>query len=97
MHWWAKSEKLKAATSIVNFFTKANLAIPDRFKAQEIFYNTQKAGIEIVRQQLWGIDDHPRRWSGNRDLSKDIEVADGLLGTAIIDDLGMSLLEYYRT
>jgi hypothetical protein len=97
LHWWAQSEKLKAATSIVGFFTKANVAIPDEFKAQEIFYNNQKAGIEMVRKQLWGIDDHPRRWTGNRDLSRDVEDADRLLGTAITEDLGMSLLEYYRT
>jgi len=45
----------------------------------------------MVPATVGGLDDHPRRWTGNRDLSRDVEVADGLLGTAIIDDLGMSL------
>jgi hypothetical protein len=100
---WAESEKLKMAEILVKYYRGLQLEVPDNYKPLEEFYDNQKQTIEQMRITLWPDKDkptkprHPSRWTGPYDLLKDIERADALYGNEIKNDLGMGLVEFYKT
>ena len=96
-HWWAESEKLKAALVTLRFFNDCGEAVPDEYQPLEQFVKTQKAITEKERTNLWGKPTHPRRWTGRGNLFDDIVEADRIFGKEIIGDLKTSLTRYYRT
>jgi hypothetical protein len=94
IHQWAESEKLRAATNIINYFAPG--PIPGDFQVQENFYKNNKVMIEQTREQLWGSSRHPPRWTGRANLFEDVKEVDNVQGSAINSDLGMPLTQYYR-
>lgn len=101
MFWWGESEKLKASEQIVSFYKEQGLSVPDEFEAQKIFYKTEKAKIEKMRETHWpnrkNPSTHPNRWTGNSTLLEDIKEADQLYGSVVKAEIGSTLTEYYRT
>lgn len=103
MLWYAESEKLKSAYLAMKYFNEKGIAIPDVYKPLEEFYLSNNIQIDNMRRFLWTNKkkplkaEHPKRWTGRSDLSKDIEEADKLFSSAIVADLGMTLTQYYRT
>jgi hypothetical protein len=103
LYQWGESERMKAAEQLVNFYKEKHLPVPEEDKPIEVFYKEQKAMVDHLRRSLWpnkkdpSKAEHPKRWTGRSDLSKDVEEADKLYGSAIQADLGMPLTEYYRT
>jgi hypothetical protein len=103
LYQWGQSERMKAAEQLVNFYKEKGVPIPKEDEVIEVFYNDQKAMVDHLRRCIWpnkkypSKAEHPRRWTGRSDLSKDVEEADRLYGSSIQDDLGVSLTEYYRT
>jgi hypothetical protein len=103
MFQWGISERMRAAEQTVNFYAERELPIPDRYAPLERFYLAEKRIVDDYRIRLWPDRKnpekpvHPARWTGSSDLSVDIEEADRLYGPEIESNLGIRLLEYYRT
>jgi hypothetical protein len=103
MFWWNLSEKLKASEQIISFYNEQGLTVPDTYEAQEIFCRDEKSIIDNMRVTLWPNKKnpskpvHPDRWTGNGNLFDDIVKADQLYGSVIKADIGLTLVEYYRT
>ncbi len=103
MFQWKNSEKMKAAEQILNFFNEIGVSVPDQYEAQEIFCRNEKHIIDNARVALWpnkknpGKPVHPDRWTGSSNLFPDIEKADQLFSPAIKNEIGSTLVEYYRT
>jgi hypothetical protein len=101
IHQWGISERMKAAEQIVEFF--ADRTLPEEFEPQKTFYKNEKGIVDHFRRNLWPYRKdpskarHPSRWTGNADLSVDIEAADAAYGAEIRSQLGIGLIEYYRT
>lgn len=65
MWWWNLSEKLEGAEKLVKYFDELKLKIPDVYSEQQEFINREKHFVLHMRNQLWGINKHPQRWSNN--------------------------------
>lgn len=101
MYWWGMSERIRSAEILVDFHRRRNQSVPDAYKPLEDFYNNEKQIVDDKRLNLWPGRkkplEHPRRWTGNNDLSADVKEADKLFGKTAAADLGMTLKEFYRT
>ena len=100
---WGISERMKSAEQVVDFYAKKGVPVPDEYKALETLYKNEKSIVDHMRRTLWPLKknpakaEHPKRWTGSSDLSIDVEEADRLYGAEIEAELGVRLLEYYRT
>ncbi len=102
MYWWSKSEKIRSAKIIIDYFKGLNIPIPDEYKPVEKAYDDEESMVNQIRANLWpsrtpGRGRHPKRWTGKDNLFDDIEEVDRLFGNFIKSELGCSLTEYYRT
>lgn len=103
IHQWGISERMKAAEQVVFFYKKKSIAIPEEYEPLHRFYQNDKGLVDLTRLKLWPNKsnptkaEHPRRWTGSSDLFADIHKADLLYGPEIRDQLGVGLVEYYRT
>jgi len=101
IHQWGISERMKRAEQIVDFYQAAGRPVPAEDALVETFYKNEKAHVDRMRLNLWPTKknkpEHPKRWTGSSDLSVDVGASDRLHGAEIQSQLGVSLLEYYRT
>lgn len=103
MFWWGQSERMKAAEQVVDYYANERAPVPDEYEELEKAFKNDKPEVDRMRLHLWPIKskpakiEHPKRWTGNSDLSVDVKEADRLYGPHIKSDLGVTLLEYYRT
>lgn len=102
MKWWEKSAKYKAAESLVKYYQNIGETVPDEYQAERDFVIMNKKEIETKRLELWPNKEnkprHPQnRWTGNPNLFEDIKEVDEIFGALIKDELGKSLIEFYRT
>ncbi|HEV8589314.1 MAG TPA: hypothetical protein VGQ72_10600 [Pyrinomonadaceae bacterium] len=101
MFWWGESEKLRASEQIISFYDNQSLNVPDEFEAQVLFCKTEKVKIENMRQTHWpnrkDPKRHPKRWTGNRYLSEDVEQADKIYSSVLTSEIRTTLTEFYRT
>jgi hypothetical protein len=103
MFQWGMSERMRAAEQTVAFYKESGMAIPEKYHALEDLYLNEKRIVDDYRMKLWPNTRnpqkavHPARWTGSSDLSVDIKEADRIYGPEIEADLGVTLLEYYRT
>jgi hypothetical protein len=97
MLYWDRSQKLHAGETMVEYYKKRNLPIPDVIEDVAEFVQNKKARIQKKRLALWNTIRHPSRWTGNRSLLADVIEADRQYGSAISADLKMTLEEYYET
>jgi hypothetical protein len=85
------------------FYGEKGVTVPNVYEDPERFYQNEKTIVDDMRRTLWPLKknpakaEHPKRWTGSSDLSVDIEEADRLYGAEIEANLGVGLLEYYRT
>ena len=95
------SERMKRAEQIVDFYRAAGRPVPAEYTLAETFYRNEKAQVDRTSLNLWpnkkNKPEHPKRWTGSSDLSVDVGASDRLHGAEIQSQLGVSLLEYYRT
>ena len=103
MFQWGISERMRAAEQTIGFYKERGRPIPDRYQDLDNFFLNEKSIVDDYRIRLWPNRKnpqkpvHPARWTGSSDLSVDIEEADRLYGSESQDNIGMTLLEYYRT
>lgn len=97
MYWWEQSAKLKAAESLVRFYTQRGSSVPDAHNSSVNFIRNKKTTIETQRQALWNTNKHPPRWTGSSDMSVDAKEADNFRRDEILEDFGTTLQEFYET
>lgn len=100
MHSWEQSAKLKVAEELKKYYASQGLAIPDEHTPFLDFIRDNKTFIEHARLQLWPNlkGKHPsNRWTGAPGLLEDAQLADQYWGSAIKDEIGTTLTEFYQT
>jgi hypothetical protein len=103
IHHWGISERMKAAEQVVDFYKAKGVPIPEEYEPLHKYYQNDKGLVDLTRLKLWpnkknpAKPEHPRRWTGSSDLFGDVHKADLLYGSEIRDQLGVGLVEYYRT
>jgi hypothetical protein len=96
MQCWEQSAILKVSEQLKAYFDRRNVKVPARYNPQLDFIRDNKTLIEAQRLNLWGKKNHPMRWTGNN-LLHDSELADQYWGTAIKEEIGTTLIEFYET
>ena len=94
MKCWEESARLKAAEGVLNHFGSTS-NLPEYVKPQSDFVNAKQSTIRNKRIEYWN-GKHPPRWTGNRNLRKDIQAVDSHFDW-LKRDLGVSLTEYHDT
>lgn len=93
---WATSSKFKACKQVIAFYSKRSQPIPDEHQPMLDFYTRHSPLMPSLQAKHGWVKNLPDRWT-SRSLPGDCVVADGLEGSAIRDEMKMTLSEFYET
>lgn len=95
MRFFMDSEKLQLADRLFSYFEDRGEQVPEQFASLMQFRNDGET-IRQNRKVLWRQDKHPPRWTG-KSLADDVKEVDRLYGKEIVEELEMSLEQFYWT